>query len=55
MDLIVENHHIVLYDDNIGYASGLQNVGTEFTPEMLGDGNWHRITLHIKTSIPNIP
>ena len=50
MDLIVENHHIVLYDDNIGYASGLQNVGTEFTPEMLGDGNWHRITLHIKTS-----
>ena len=50
MDLIAENHHIVLYDDNIGYASGLQNVGAEFTPEMLGDGNWHRITLHIKTS-----
>jgi uncharacterized protein YjdB len=50
LDLISENHHIVLYEDHIGYASGLQNVGTEFTPEMLGDGNWHRITLHARLS-----
>ena len=50
LDLISENHHIVLYEDHVGYYSGLQNVGTEFTPEMLGDGNWHRITIHARLS-----
>jgi uncharacterized protein YjdB len=50
LDLISENHHIVLYEDQVGYATGLQNVGSEFTPEMLGDGAWHRITIHARLS-----
>jgi hypothetical protein len=50
LNLIAENHHIVLYEDHVGYVTGLQNVGAKFTPEMLGDGRWHRITLHARLS-----
>ena len=53
LQLFSENHHIVLYTENhlVGTTQpGIQNVGTEFTPEDLGDGNWHRITIHAKMS-----
>ena len=54
LQLVSENHHIVLYTENqlslmVGLP-GIQNVGAEFTPEDLGDGNWHRITIHAKMS-----
>ena len=54
LQLFSENHHIVLYTENqlglmVGQP-GIQNTGAEFTPEALGDGNWHRITIHAKMS-----
>lgn len=45
--LAVYNH---MNEDHVGYATGLQNAGPEFTPEMLGDGHWHRITVHARLS-----
>jgi len=54
LQLVSENHHIVLYTENqlslMTGQPGIQNVGAEFTPEDLGDGNWHRITIHAKMS-----
>jgi uncharacterized protein YjdB len=54
LQLISENHHIVLYTENqlslMTGQPGIQNVGSELTPEQLGDGNWHRITIHAKMS-----
>ena len=53
LQLISENHHIVLYTENhlVGTRlPGIQNVGSEVTPEMLGDGKWHKITIHAKAS-----
>ena len=58
LQLFSENHHIVLYTENhlIGTAKpGIQNNGPEVTPEMLGDGRWHQITIHAKmSSSPNV-
>jgi hypothetical protein len=57
-NLWCENHHFQFYADqnhygvngefHNGVTLGNMNVGPEFTPEMLGDGNWHRFTLHQK-------
>jgi hypothetical protein len=54
LQLVSENHHIVLYTENqlslMTGQPGIQNVGTEVPPEQLGDGNWHRITIHARMS-----
>ncbi len=54
LQMFAENHHIVLYTENqlslMTGQPGIQNVGSEITPEMLGDGKWHRITIHAKMS-----
>ncbi|HXD24105.1 MAG TPA: hypothetical protein VN613_12165 [Gemmatimonadaceae bacterium] len=48
-DFISENHWLGMGSD---YDHPLfnQNVGPVVSDEMLGDGNWHRITMHVRQS-----
>jgi len=48
-DFISENHFLGVGSDH-DHPLFAQNVGAAVTPDALGDGNWHRITLHVRQS-----
>jgi hypothetical protein len=48
-DFISENHALGVGSDN-DHPLFKQNAGPVVSDEMLGDGNWHRITLHVRQS-----
>ena len=48
-DFISENHRLGAGSD-YDHPLFAPNAGPEVTPETLGDGNWHRITLRIRQS-----
>jgi hypothetical protein len=48
-DFISENHTLGVGSD-YDHPLHQQNLGNAVTPEALGDGQWHRITLHIRQS-----
>jgi hypothetical protein len=47
--LICENHRLGIGSDQ-DHPLLAPNVGPEMTPERLGDGEWHRITLRVRQS-----
>jgi hypothetical protein len=48
-DFISENHALGMGSDN-DHPLFNQNVGSVVSDEILGDGNWHRITMHVRQS-----
>ncbi len=48
-DFISENHALGMGSDN-DHPLFNQNVGPVMSDEMLGDGNWHRYTIHVRQS-----
>jgi len=48
-DFITENHALGMGSD-LDHPLFSQNAGPVVTDEMLGDGNWHRITMHVRQS-----
>jgi hypothetical protein len=48
-DFISENHALGMGSD-YDHPLFSQNVGPVVSDEMLGDGNWHRITIHVRQS-----
>jgi hypothetical protein len=48
-DFISENHWLGMGSDQ-DHPLFNQNVGPVVSDEMLGDGNWHRITIHVRQS-----
>jgi hypothetical protein len=48
-DFISENHWLGMGSD-YDHPLFKQNVGPVVSDEMLGDGNWHRITMHVRQS-----
>lgn len=52
-DFISENHWLGMGSD-FDHPLLAQNVGPEMTTDNWGDGNWHRVTMHvIQSSTPN--
>jgi len=48
-DFISENHWLGMGSDH-DHPLFNQNAGPAVSDEMLGDGNWHRVTIHVRQS-----
>ncbi len=48
-DFVSENHELGMGSD-YDHPLFTQNTGATITPETLGDGNWHRVTVRVRQS-----